>query len=46
MPGGLLNIIAYGNQNVFLHGNPDKTFFKSSTEFVGSFIKELKSSLS
>ena len=29
MPGGLLNIIAYGNQNVFLHGNPDKTFFKS-----------------
>jgi hypothetical protein len=28
MPGGLLNLIAYGNQNVFLNGNPSKTFFK------------------
>lgn len=28
MPGGLLNIISYGNQNVFLNGNPSKTFFK------------------
>ena len=28
MPGGLLNIIAYGNQNVFLNNNPSKTFFK------------------
>ena len=30
MPGGLLNIIAYGNQNVFLNGNPSKTFFKTT----------------
>ena len=30
MPGGLLNIIAYGNQNVFLNGNPAKTLFKCS----------------
>ncbi|MBI96895.1 hypothetical protein CL656_07110 [bacterium] len=28
MPGGLLNIIAYGNQNVFLNNNPSKTLFK------------------
>tara|TARA_Y100000389_G_scaffold203265_1_gene251136 strand:- start:14419 stop:16110 length:1692 start_codon:yes stop_codon:yes gene_type:complete len=30
MPGGLLNIIAYGNQNIIIHGNPTKTFFKST----------------
>ena len=29
MPGGLLNIIAFGNSNIILHGNPSKTFFKS-----------------
>ena len=29
MPGGLLNIVAYGNQNVILNGNPSKTFFKA-----------------
>jgi hypothetical protein len=28
MPGGLLNLIAYGNQNIFLNGNPSKTMFK------------------
>lgn len=28
MPGGLLNIIALGNNNVILTGNPTKTFFK------------------
>lgn len=28
MPGGLLNLVAYGNQNVILNGNPSKTFFK------------------
>jgi hypothetical protein len=28
MPGGLLNIVAYGNQNVIVNGNPSKTFFK------------------
>ena len=30
MPGGLLNIIAYGNQNIILNGNPTKTFFKTT----------------
>jgi hypothetical protein len=28
MPGGLLNIIALGNANIFLTGNPSKTFFR------------------
>jgi hypothetical protein len=28
MPGGLLNIVAQGNANIFLTGNPTKTFFK------------------
>ena len=28
MPGGLLNIVSYGNQNVILNGNPSKTMFK------------------
>ena len=28
MPGGLLNLVASGNQNVILNGNPTKTFFK------------------
>ncbi len=28
MAGGLLNIISEGNNNVFLTGNPNKTFFK------------------
>jgi hypothetical protein len=30
MPGGLLNIVAYGQQNIILNGNPSKTFFKTS----------------
>jgi Major capsid protein N-terminus/Large eukaryotic DNA virus major capsid protein len=30
MPGGLLNIISEGNNNVFLTGNPSKTFFNVS----------------
>ena len=28
MPGGLLNLVAYGNANIILSGNPTKTFFK------------------
>jgi hypothetical protein len=28
MPGGLLNIISYGSQNIIVNGNPSKTFFK------------------
>tara|TARA_B100000927_G_scaffold277902_1_gene259969 strand:+ start:354 stop:2021 length:1668 start_codon:yes stop_codon:yes gene_type:complete len=29
MGGGLLNLIAYGNQNIILNDNPTKTFFKA-----------------
>tara|TARA_Y100000389_G_C17467724_1_gene527210 strand:+ start:4421 stop:6154 length:1734 start_codon:yes stop_codon:yes gene_type:complete len=28
MAGGLLNLVAYGNANIILSGNPTKTFFK------------------
>ena len=30
MAGGLLNLIAIGNQNIILTGNPTKSFFKSA----------------
>ena len=30
MAGGLLNLIAYGNQNIIMHGNPTKSFFKTT----------------
>ena len=29
MAGGLLNLIAYGNQNIIMNGNPTKSFFKT-----------------
>ena len=28
MPGGLLNLIAVGNQNIIIHGDPQKLFLK------------------
>ena len=30
MGGALLNLVAYGNLNVIINGNPSKTFFKST----------------
>lgn len=30
MPGGLLNLVSEGQQNIILNGNPSKTFFKCS----------------
>ena len=30
MGGGLLNLVAKGNINVILNGNPQKTFFKKT----------------
>ena len=30
MAGGLLNLVAYGNRNIILNGNPSKTFFKTT----------------
>ena len=29
MTGGLMNISSYGNENIILHGNPKKTYFKA-----------------
>ena len=29
MPGGLLQLVAYGQANIILNGNPSKTFFKA-----------------
>jgi hypothetical protein len=37
MPGGLLNIIAYGNQNTILNGNPKKSFFKTTYKKYTNF---------
>ena len=28
MPGGLLNLVSYGSENIILNDNPSKTFFK------------------
>ena len=30
MGGGILNIVAYGNQNIILNGNPSKSFFTTT----------------
>ena len=30
MPGGLLNIIAYGNQNIILSDQPEQNIFKTT----------------
>jgi len=30
MPGGLLNLVAYGRLNVILNGNPTKSFYKAT----------------
>ena len=30
MPGGLLNLVGAGQQNIILNGNPTKTFWKTS----------------
>ena len=30
MPGGLLNLVAYGRLNIILNGNPSKTFFRAT----------------
>lgn len=37
MPGGLLNIVAFGNQNVYLNGNPSKTFFRTTYKKYTNF---------
>ena len=40
MPGGEMNIIVEGNQNVILNGNPTKTFFTSVYKKYTNFGKQ------
>ena len=40
MAGGLLNLVATGEANCILNGNPQKTFFKSS--YKNSLILDCK----
>lgn len=37
MPGGLLNLVSTGQQNILLNGNPSKTFFKSTYRKYSNF---------
>jgi hypothetical protein len=37
MPGGLLNLVSSGNQNVLLNGNPQKTFWTSTHKRYTNF---------
>ena len=37
MGGGLLNLVAYGNKNIILNGNPTKTFFKTTYKKYRNF---------
>lgn len=37
MTGGLLNIKAYGNQNIYIYGNPQKTFWTSTYKRITNF---------
>ena len=30
MPGGLMNLVSFGQQNIILNGNPTKSFFKTT----------------
>jgi hypothetical protein len=37
MPGGLMNLVSIGQQNVILNGNPSKTFFKTTYSHYTNF---------
>ena len=37
MPGGLLNIAAYGAENIILTGNPKKTYFRATYKKYTNF---------
>lgn len=37
MPGGLLNIAAYGTENIILTGNPKKTYFRATYKKYTNF---------
>jgi hypothetical protein len=40
MPGGLMNLVSQGQQNVILNGNPSKTFWKSTYKKYTNFGKQ------
>lgn len=40
MPGGLLNIVSTGQQNIILNGNPQKSFFKATYKKYTNFGKQ------
>lgn len=37
MPGGLMNLVSIGQQNIILNGNPSKTFFKTTYSHYTNF---------
>ena len=37
MAGGLMNLVAYGNENLLFNGNPKKTFFKATYQKYTNF---------
>jgi len=40
MPGGLMNLVSQGQQNVILNGNPEKSFFKCTYKKYTNFGKQ------
>jgi hypothetical protein len=40
MPGGLLNLVSEGQQNIILNGNPEKTFWKTTYKKYTNFGKQ------
>jgi hypothetical protein len=40
MPGGLIQLLAWGNQNIYLNGNPSITFFKKIFQTHTNFSME------
>ena len=37
MPGGLMNLVSQGQQNIILNGNPSKSFFKCTYKKITNF---------
>ncbi len=40
MPGGIMNLLSVGQQNIILNGNPDKSFWKASYKKYTNFGKQ------
>ena len=40
MAGGLMNLVATGQQNIILNGNPSKTFWKAAYKKYTNFGKQ------